>query len=249
MTGKIRPDGYNPIQELGLYYLRSRYYNPTWGRFINADALVSTGQGLTGNNMFAYCGNNPVSRADDGGECWHVVAGAVLGGLFELGAQLIANEGTIADINWKKVGIATAVGGITAACGPIAGALISGAGNVAMELASGTTELTKIGISFAVGFGASLVGYGAGKVAKKIGGKIAVKNLAKQGPGRIKSTITKLVDISGKDRNQIKNLTWAVSNYPQIPNELIGKTIPQIFNSLAVGASGYGTMGAIYGFT
>jgi hypothetical protein len=28
-----------------LYYLQSRYYNPTWGRFINADALVSTGQG------------------------------------------------------------------------------------------------------------------------------------------------------------------------------------------------------------
>jgi hypothetical protein len=29
--------------------------------------------------MFAYCGNNPVSRADDGGECWHVVIGAVVG--------------------------------------------------------------------------------------------------------------------------------------------------------------------------
>ena len=67
MTGKIRPDGYNPIQELGLYYLQSRYYNPTWGRFINADALVSTGQGILGNNMFAYCNNNPVNYADESG--------------------------------------------------------------------------------------------------------------------------------------------------------------------------------------
>ena len=37
------------------------------GRFINADALVSTGQGVLGNNMFAYCGNNPVCRRDDTG--------------------------------------------------------------------------------------------------------------------------------------------------------------------------------------
>lgn len=245
----LRYRGYVYDQETGLYYLQSRYYNPTICRFISADNYPSTGQGLTGNNMFIYCGNNPVSRADDGGECWHIVAGAVIGGLFELCAQLIANEGDITDINWKKVGIATAVGGITAACGPVVGALISGAGNIAMELASGTTDLAKIGISFAVGFGASFAGYGVGKIAQKIGGKIAVNHLAKQGPGKIKSTITKLIDVAGKDRNKIKNLTWAVSNYPQIPKALIGKTIPQIFNSLAVGVSGYGTMGAIYGLT
>ena len=34
------------------------------GRFLNADALISTGQGVLGNNMFAYCRNNPVSRKD-----------------------------------------------------------------------------------------------------------------------------------------------------------------------------------------
>ena len=37
------------------------------GRFINADALVSTGQGVLGNNMFAYCRNNPVCRIDASG--------------------------------------------------------------------------------------------------------------------------------------------------------------------------------------
>ena len=54
-------------RKTGLYYLQSRYYNPEWGRFINADALVSTGQGLLGNNMFAYCLNSPVSRKDMAG--------------------------------------------------------------------------------------------------------------------------------------------------------------------------------------
>jgi len=49
---------------LGLYYLQSRYYNPTIGRFLNADAFVSTGQGVLGNNMFAYCLNNPIMLRD-----------------------------------------------------------------------------------------------------------------------------------------------------------------------------------------
>ena len=37
------------------------------GRFLNADAFTSTGQGLLGNNMFAYCLNNPVGFADPSG--------------------------------------------------------------------------------------------------------------------------------------------------------------------------------------
>jgi hypothetical protein len=50
-----------------LYYLQSRYYNPKWGRFINADSYTSIGQGLLGNNMFIYCLNNPVNKADSTG--------------------------------------------------------------------------------------------------------------------------------------------------------------------------------------
>ena len=37
------------------------------GRFINADVFASTGQGLVGNNMFAYCNNNPVLFVDNDG--------------------------------------------------------------------------------------------------------------------------------------------------------------------------------------
>ena len=59
--------GYVYDWEIGFYYLQSRYYDPTIGRFINADGYASTGQGFVGNNMFAYCGNNPVNRIDSGG--------------------------------------------------------------------------------------------------------------------------------------------------------------------------------------
>jgi len=63
----LRYRGYVYDQETQLYYLQSRYYNPTWGRFLNADAFVSTGQGVLGNNMFAYCNNNPVMYVDPRG--------------------------------------------------------------------------------------------------------------------------------------------------------------------------------------
>ena len=53
--------------ETGLYYLQSRYYDPKVGRFLNADALVSTGQGILGNNMFAYCNNNQIIYYDPRG--------------------------------------------------------------------------------------------------------------------------------------------------------------------------------------
>ena len=42
------------------------------GRFINADSLVSTGQGILGNNMFAYCLNNPVVLVDTSGTAAHI---------------------------------------------------------------------------------------------------------------------------------------------------------------------------------
>lgn len=57
--------------ETGWYYLQSRYYDPVIHRFINADAFASTGQGVLGCNMFAYCGNNPVSHIDPSGARFH----------------------------------------------------------------------------------------------------------------------------------------------------------------------------------
>ncbi len=59
--------GYRYDTETGLYYLQSRYYNPEWGRFINADALIGQTGELLGHNMFAYTKNNPVNMSDKNG--------------------------------------------------------------------------------------------------------------------------------------------------------------------------------------
>ena len=66
----FRYRGYVYDEETGLYYLLSRYYDPATGRYINADGLVSTGQGIGGTNMYSYCGNNPVAREYPYGQAW-----------------------------------------------------------------------------------------------------------------------------------------------------------------------------------
>ena len=63
----IRYRSYYYDTETGYYYLQSRYYDPNVGRFISADSYVSTGQGILGHNMYAYCQNNPVMYYDDTG--------------------------------------------------------------------------------------------------------------------------------------------------------------------------------------
>lgn len=69
----FRYRGYYYDTETGLYYLQSRYYNPEWGRFLNADELISTGQGMLCHNMYAYCGNNPINREDPTGEFFGII--------------------------------------------------------------------------------------------------------------------------------------------------------------------------------
>ena len=67
----LRYRGYYYDAETGFYYLQSRYYDPAICRFINADAYATTNAGsFLSCNMFAYCGNNPVNRADQSGTFW-----------------------------------------------------------------------------------------------------------------------------------------------------------------------------------
>ena len=73
----LRYRGYVYDTETGLYYLTSRYYNPVWGRFINADTAAvvaaSPDKANWDKNLFAYCDNDPVSRKDDGGDLWEEI--------------------------------------------------------------------------------------------------------------------------------------------------------------------------------
>lgn len=50
--------------ETNLYYLNSRYYNPQWGRFLNADGIIGSSSSILGNNLYNYCYNHPIGKKD-----------------------------------------------------------------------------------------------------------------------------------------------------------------------------------------
>ena len=142
-----------------LYYLQSRYYDPTWARFLNADAFTSTGQGILGNNMFAYCSNNPIMYADSTGEVpdWlgNVASGigVAIGTVLFVGA-IVASAGAVAalaGIGAAALGasagtIATLTAVATNATYVVAGGVALFGANDAIEAATGGTNIVRDGI-------------------------------------------------------------------------------------------------------
>ena len=58
--------------------------------------MGATPMALTDKNLFAYCDNNPVVRADHGGDFWHIVvgaaAGALIGGIVKVASNAIKGK-------------------------------------------------------------------------------------------------------------------------------------------------------------
>ena len=241
----IRYRGYYYDTDLGLYYLQSRYYDSEIGRFINADefeTVAATPDGITDKNLFAYCDNNPIVRADYGGAFWHIVAGAAIGGLFELGSQLLAGE----EVNLQRVAFATITGGLSAALGPIGGAAVSGISNAILDVMGGERDVKKVLTSAAVGVTTSLIGYGAGKAVEKIGGKIATKVLGKMSRTKLKTTATSLIPkIKGTIRNKCKSISYLTENFKNIgkayfESTQIGKILTNSIEPLTEGFTSIG---------
>lgn len=72
--GEINPfryRGYYYDEEISLYYLNARYYDPEIGRFISADRMeYLSPESINGLNAYIYCGDNPVMNMDPSGCAW-----------------------------------------------------------------------------------------------------------------------------------------------------------------------------------
>jgi RHS repeat-associated protein len=100
----IRYRGYYYDTDLGMYYLKSRYYDPETCRFINMDSIqeVSPYQ-VNGLNLYAYCGSNPIMNIDPNGNSflsWFKKATNTVGNFFTSSANWVDNNVISPTINW-----------------------------------------------------------------------------------------------------------------------------------------------------
>ena len=156
----IRYRGYYWDAEISFYYLKTRYYDPEVGRFINADAIQNAMMQIyqiNGLNLFAYCLNNPIMNVDPYGE--FVLTAFGLAVIIGIASGMVVG-GTIG-------GITAAANGTSIAGGILGGAFMGGAmgglmvlgGGVALGVAGGIGLAKGLIISATVGIGAGLGSY------------------------------------------------------------------------------------------
>jgi len=128
----------------GLYFYSSRYYDPSLGRFIQADSVVPSAGDPQALNRYSYVRNNPLKYADPSGHSfWSKFFGGIAAAI-----TFVASGGNIA----LAAGVFGAVdGGISAA----------------QAGASGGGILKSAAIGFTAGFVGGAIG---GAVAGTVGG-------------------------------------------------------------------------------
>ena len=171
----FRYRGYYYDTETELYYLQTRYYDPTIGRFISQDSIeYADPQSINGLNLYAYCGNNPVMNVDPTGNAWwHWVLGAII--IVAAVALSVVTAGIATPISAALGGgmLGAVVGGAVA--GAIGGAITSFGISVAIQgISNGFNNIDwkNVGI-------ATLTGAVTGAILGGIGGAVRVANAAK----------------------------------------------------------------------
>jgi len=200
----FRYRGYYYDTETGLYYLTTRYYDPEVCRFISADVYMSTGQGVLGGNMWAYCGNNPVNRYDIDGDFWHIVIGAAVGAVVGFASSVVSDllsGKELAEVDWAGAGISAvtgALGGALTASGAgiglqIAGsAAIAAAGNAADQIrgiANGSKDSFDVGSMMLDAFVGGICGAISGPGASAVPGSGGQKQMINLGKATVKRTV------------------------------------------------------------
>ncbi len=125
--GHINPHRYRSYYydtETGLYYLKSRYYDPSICRFISMDDIAfADPDSINGLNLYAYCGNNPVMNVDPNGNAFvSILIGLGIAALIGAGASAIsytavqvAQYAVTGDFDWSWGGfLGSVIGGALA---------------------------------------------------------------------------------------------------------------------------------------
>ena len=184
-------------KDLELYYLQTRYYDPTVCRFISPDdADYLDYESINGLNLYAYCLNNPVMYCDPTGHfAISLLVGIAVSFVIGAASSAISQYVQYGDVNWLQVG----VDGLFAAASTalsytgigLIGSIIAGAG---MGLAQYTLDSAVFHDDFS--WSGALIATGLGALGGLVSGKGAQhyksigRNLDDTGKTGVKAILT-----------------------------------------------------------
>lgn len=114
---KYQYNGIEHIDDIGLSFAMYRVHDPSLGRWMQSDPLA---ENAYHHSPYNSMWNNPVSYADPDGDFAHILIGAGLGGLVNLGVQAYKGNIDSWGDGFKAFGIGAVAGGVTAATGGLA---------------------------------------------------------------------------------------------------------------------------------
>lgn len=134
--------GHEHLNEFGLINMNGRVYDPILGMFISPDNNIQAPDFSQNFNRYSYCLNNPLSYNDPTGEFWHIIIGAVIGGVVNLATNWDNCDGF-----WEYAtafGVGAGAGAVTALTGGAGAGFWATAGVSALSSAVTTGTNTVI---------------------------------------------------------------------------------------------------------
>ncbi len=130
--------GHEMMPEFGLVNMNGRLYDPQLSRFLSPDNYVQLPDFSQSFNRYSYCLNNPLKYTDESGEFWHIIIGAIVGGVINV-ALNTDNINSI-DSFFGYFGVGALAGGVGAATGGISFGIGGAAGGAMSGLISGVSS-------------------------------------------------------------------------------------------------------------
>ena len=244
--GSINPfryRGYYFIPQIGLYYLTTRFYDYTTGRFLNADVpSIGIEYGFNvpeGCNLYTYCLNNPISYVDPTG---HVAISLIVGTIVAFGIGMGMSAVTQGlQYGWDNINIwqalfdgAMAAGSVLlAATGiPLWGSMlaggVSGFGQYAVSCVLHGEEMTWSG---------ALIATGLGVVSGLISGVGArnMKVIANRLDGRADQGVRALITTAQRYGVNSKQMVAVNRLYRKAIDTAIGAIVTKSFTKSVIG--------------
>lgn len=126
--GKLNPfrfKGYYYDNESSMYYCKTRYYVPQWGRWLSPDSIEYLNpESINKLNLYTYANNNPVIYYDPDGHmallCALLILGAI-GMVANVGSQALTDLAYRNEFKWENYLVAAGAGFLGGMCYTIPG--------------------------------------------------------------------------------------------------------------------------------